>query len=75
MLGGAHAQKVEVWGRVNGAFGEREVVRNVLFATLQNEMEKPNRKENRRWILNGVSFESDDDCVPVICPGNPSCSK
>jgi len=35
MLGGAHAQKVEVWGRVNGAFGEREAVRIALSATWQ----------------------------------------
>jgi len=32
MLGGAYAQKVEVWGHVNGAFGEREAVRIALSA-------------------------------------------
>jgi len=48
MLGGAYAYKVEVWGRVNGAFGEREAVSIAMSATSQNEMEKPNRTKNRR---------------------------
>jgi hypothetical protein len=33
MLGGTYAQKVEVWGRVNHAFDEREDVRIALSAT------------------------------------------
>jgi len=33
MLGGAYAYKVDVWGRANGAFGEREAVRVAMSAT------------------------------------------
>jgi hypothetical protein len=33
MLGGVYAQNVEVWRRVNGAFGEGEAVRIALATT------------------------------------------
>jgi len=33
MFGGAYAYTVEVWGRANGAFGEREAVRIAMSAT------------------------------------------
>jgi hypothetical protein len=33
MFGGRYVQNVDVWGRVNGIFGEREVVCVALSAT------------------------------------------
>jgi hypothetical protein len=44
-----------------------------LSDRFQNEMGKPNRKENRRWRPNSVFFETDYDSVHVICPGKLSC--
>jgi hypothetical protein len=41
-------KKVEEQEHVNGAFGENGAQGNALSDRFQNEMGKPNRKENRR---------------------------